>query len=85
MNELYNLEDIIDLVEEAVFLEKKETDEGYYQARGQLILLKRIVDGIYADGNHIEELNEWYEKITHKMGHYFESLGFEAFEDLELE
>lgn len=38
MAELYDLDDIIDLVEQAIFLEDKETDEGYYHAQGQLIL-----------------------------------------------
>lgn len=85
MTGLYNLDDIIDLVEEAVFSENKVTDEGYYQARGQLIFLKRAVERLYGDGDHIEELEYWNEKITHKLGHYFEQLGFEAFEDLELE
>lgn len=81
----FDLEEIIDAVEESVFLENKESEDGYYKALGQLVLLKRLVDRLYGDGNHIREVEKTYEYIDHKMSHYFETFGFENFEDLEVE
>jgi hypothetical protein len=81
-DEVYSFNDIIELVEKSIFLENKDTDDGYYHAQGQLILLKRLADSIYGDGNHMDELNVLYEHIDHKLSDYYESLGLECIDDL---
>lgn len=82
MDNMYSFDDIVELVEESIFLEKKDTDDGYYHAQGQLIFLKRLADNLYGDGNHMDELNALYEKIDSRVGHYYEDLGLESINDL---
>jgi len=81
-DEVYSFNDIIELVEESILLENKDTDDGYYHAQGQLILLKRLADKLYGDGNHMEELDVLYEHIDHALGDYYQSLGLECIDDL---
>lgn len=81
-DKVYSFNDIIELVEESIFLENKDTDDGYYHAQGQLILLKRLADKLYGDGNHMEELDVLYEHIDHALGDYYQSLGLECIDDL---
>lgn len=81
-DEMYSFNDIIELVEESIFLENKDTDDGYYHAQGQLILLKRLADKLYNDGNHMKELDVLYEHIDHSVGDYYQSLGLECIDDL---
>ena len=81
-DKMYSFNDIIELVEESIFLENKDADDGYYHAQGQLILLKRLADKLYGDGNHMEELDVLYEHIDHALGDYYQSLGLECINDL---
>ncbi len=80
----FDLKEVIEEVEESLALEDEESEEGKYKILGQLVLLKRLVDKVYNDGNHLSELEMVCEYIDQKFWRYFEPYDFEKFEDLEV-
>lgn len=80
----FDLKEVMEVVEDSLLSEDEETEEGKYRILGQLVLLKRLVDKVYNDGNHLSEMEMVCEYIDNRLWRYYEPYGFERFEDLEL-